>query len=65
MIHDLLEGPEAREGLLASLRARRGIDTPPSGPRDAREAAIERLADHVAASLDLAAIGRILGERSA
>lgn len=64
MIHDLLEGPEAREGLLASLRARRGIDTPPAGPRDAREAAIERLADHVAASLDLAALGRILGERS-
>ena len=64
MVHGLLADDGVRDGLLARLRARRGLIAPasPARPRAlAREEAFDRLADVVQAHLDWPAVLRLLG----
>lgn len=52
LVHGLLEDDGLRAGLLARLRARRGLAAPAGPPIPRREAEYDRLADALAASLD-------------
>jgi adenosylcobyric acid synthase len=52
LVHGLLEEDTARAGLLARLRARRGLAEPAAPPIPSRQAEYDRLADALAAHLD-------------
>lgn len=52
LVHGLLEDDAVRAGLLARLRARRGLAAPSAPPIPTREAEYDRLADALAAHLD-------------
>lgn len=52
LVHGLLEEDAVRAGLLARLRARRGLADPAAPPIPGREAEYDRLADALAAHLD-------------
>ncbi|MGC4000289.1 MAG: hypothetical protein QM767_23755 [Anaeromyxobacter sp.] len=52
LVHGLLEDDAVRAGLLARLRARRGLPAPASPPVATREEEYDRLADALAAHLD-------------
>jgi adenosylcobyric acid synthase len=61
MIHGLLDNDAVRAGLLANLRARRGLATPPPGEPIAlaRAREYDRLADAIDAHLDLDLLWRL------
>lgn len=59
-MHGLLENEPLRRALLASLAERKGVALPDASPLISVEQALDVLADHVAAHLDLAAIGEMV-----
>ena len=62
MVHRVLDRPEARDALLAELRARRGLAAPP--PVQEEESPYDQLAAGVTAALDFEKLARIaLGSR--
>jgi cobyric acid synthase len=59
-MHGLLENEPLRRALLVSLAERKGVALPDASPLISVEQALDVLADHVAAHLDLAAIGEMV-----
>lgn len=61
LVHGLFEDDGLRAGLLASLRAGRGLMAPAAAVISTREAAYERLADAALAHLDWTLLTRLVG----
>ncbi len=61
MVHGLFEDDALRAGLLAALRARRGLVAPAAPPISTRDEAYDRLADAALEHLDWALLTRLAG----
>ncbi len=61
-VHGLLDGAALRRGLLAAVAARRGRPWTPGAPVPGPDEELDRLADAVAAALDMNLLHRIIAE---